>query len=93
MSQEALKQKITQAINDIITDSGIDLNGLPAETQKQIQDGVAREADKKSIRIFEYLNEFVFNRVSAIEGRIENLEGRLETLDQNDPRNTVTNNS
>jgi len=92
MTQEALQQKLTEAINDILSTS-LDINTLPPDTQSKIQEGITREAEKKSIRIYEYLDQYVFNKLSAIEGRVQNLEQRLTNIDENDPRNTPTDNS
>jgi len=89
MSQDALKQRLKDAINNILTDSGINLSNLPPATQTQIQNGIEREAAKKSEQLFAYLTDYVYDRLDAIEGRVQNVEQRLTSIDNNDPRNTT----
>lgn len=89
MSQDALKQKLKDAINNILTDSGVNLSNFPPNTQTQIRNGIEREAGKKAEQLFAYLDEFVYNRLSAIEGRVQNLEQRTTAIDNDDPRNTT----
>jgi hypothetical protein len=90
MSKDILQAKLEQAINDIIIDSGMNITDLPPDTQTQIRNGIKREAEKKALRLYEYLEEFIYNRFSAIEGRLENIENRVTTMDDDDPRNSVT---
>lgn len=89
MSKDILQAKLEQAINDIIIDSGMNISDLPPDTQTQIRNGIKREAEKKAQRLYEYLEEFIYNRFSAIEGRLENIENRVTTMDNDDPRNPV----
>jgi hypothetical protein len=90
MTKDILQAKLEQAINDIIIDSGLDITNLPSETQIQIRNGIRREADKKAQKLYEYLEEFIYNRFSAIEGRLQNVENRMTSIDDDDPRSSNT---
>lgn len=89
MTQIALQQKLEQAINDII-DSAINRDTLPPEVRRQLQDGVRREAQEKSTRLYEYLQEFIFQKIVELEGKVQNLEERVRELGSASPTDTTT---
>lgn len=80
MTQAQLQQKLQEAINDII-DESINKDTLDPNVRRQLEEGVSREATKKAQRIFEYLQQHVFQRLSELEGRVAGLEGRVTILD------------
>ena len=79
MTQQILKNKLKQAINDIIDETDI-RDTLTPETRRNLENGIDREADKKSQYLYEYINEYIYQRLSALENKVTILEQNMALL-------------
>lgn len=74
--QEALRKKLKKATDNIIKEAKKSV-GKNLSTEEAVSIGASLEAEKKSEQLSAFLEKEVFERIEALEGRIQELENGL----------------